>query len=276
MKLLILGGNGMAGHMLVRYFLHEGKHTVFYSSRDVTDNQALWLEVTDMESVDRLISAVRPQFIINAVGILNGACEQKPIEAYIVNSLLPQRLRQHADAIGARLIHISTDCVFSGTRGNYREDDQPDGITAYAVTKALGEIHQESHLTIRTSIIGPEIRLNGIGLLQWFLKQHQVVHGYRNVLWNGISTLELAQYISKWMDSSLSGIVHLARSEVISKYELLKHIQTVYEKNDVTVLAQDTPISNKTLLHTRQDVKVALPSYPAMLQQLAEGDEWYW
>lgn len=276
MKLLILGGNGMAGHMLVRYFRAEGKHTVFYSSRDVTDEQALWLDAADMESVDRLITTVRPQLMINAVGILNEACEQRPLEASLVNAMLPQRLRQRADAIGARLIQISTDCVFAGTRGKYREDDPPDGITTYAVTKALGEIHHTSHLTIRTSIIGPEIRSAKKGLLQWFLQQHGTVNGYRQVIWNGISTLELAQYISSWLDSSLSGIVHLARSEPISKYELLKHMQTVFQKNDVTVQPQDTPVSDKTLLLTRQDVKVNLPSYPVMLQQLAEGDEWRW
>lgn len=274
MKLLIIGGNGMAGHMLVQYFRHEGRHSVFYTSRDTADDQALLLDVTDMEGVDRLIAAVRPQIIINAVGILNEACEHRPIEAYLVNALLPHRLQQHAAAIGARVIHISTDCVFAGTRGSYRETDSPDGTTTYAVTKTLGELRDESHLTIRTSIIGPEIRPQGIGLLQWFLRQRGPVQGYRRVLWNGISTLELAQYISQWLDSSLGGIVHLARSEAISKYELLKLIQAVYQQEEVMIWPQDTPISDKTLLLTRQDVLVELPSYSVMLKRLEEGIGW--
>ena len=272
MKLLILGGNGMAGHMLVHYFRSAGQHTVFYTSRDASDEGALLLDVTDLKQVDSLMAAVRPHIVINATGMLNEACERSPIEAYQVNGLLPQRLRQRADVLGAKVIHISTDCVFAGTKGQYEEADIPDGTSVYAVTKALGEMRQSSsHLTIRTSIIGPEIRMNGIGLLGWFLRQFGPIQGYRQVRWNGITTLQLAKMIDQWMLESVSGLVHLAHPEPLSKFELLRLMQAVFHKEDVSIHAQDEPVLDRTLLHTRTDIHYILPDYMTMLCEMAEG-----
>ncbi|BCG60641.1 dTDP-4-dehydrorhamnose reductase family protein [Paenibacillus sp. URB8-2] len=270
MKLLILGGNGMAGHMLADYFRLQGKHEVFHTTRDKSDHKGLVLDADDIAAVERTVSIVSPHCIINALGVLNQAAEDHKIAAYHINGFLPHRLRRAADAVSARLIHISTDCVFEGTRGGYTEEDAPDGTSVYAVTKALGEVRDFGHLTIRTSIIGPEIRKDGIGLMGWFLAQSGKVPGYRRVMWNGVTTLELAKAIDTMLESEVSGLIHLAHPRPVSKYELLGMIQDAFHKTDAEIVPDDVHVQDRTLVSTRSDVAFILPSYPDMLAELAK------
>lgn len=269
MKLLILGGNGMAGHMLAEYFRRQGKHHVFHTTRDKNDLGGLYVDADDIAGVEKLVEIVSPHCMINAMGVLNQFAERDRIGAYHVNGFLPHRLRRAADNIQARLIHISSDCVFEGTRGGYTEEDIPDGTSVYALTKSLGEVHAPGHLTIRTSIIGPEIRQGGIGLMEWFLAQEGRVSGYERVMWNGVTTLELAKVIDSQLDSGLSGLIHLAHPEPVSKYRLLQMMQSVFHKEDVEIIPVQDPVQDRTLVSTRSDVKVKLPSYPRMLEELA-------
>lgn len=268
MKLLIFGGNGMAGHMLVDYFQRQDNVEVFYTTRNPKDSKGLVLDALHDHLVETTIELVRPDIIINAIGILNQFADQKILDAYNINGLLPHKLRKAADRTGARLIHISTDCVFEGTRGSYKESDTPDGTSTYALTKALGEVDASGHLTIRTSIIGPEIRNEGIGLLNWFIKQQGRVQGYRNVLWNGVTTLELARAISVLMLSPLSGILHLAQPHSISKYDLLLLFKETWGLKEIDVIASDTPVQNRTLLPSRLDLNLSLLDYPRMMKEL--------
>ncbi|GAA0133334.1 SDR family oxidoreductase [Paenibacillus sp. YSY-4.3] len=270
MKILIVGGNGMAGHVFVRYFQRQGKHHVFYTTRDASDPGSLILDVDDVSAVDRAIQLVNPDIIINAVGVLNHCADLDKIGAYHINGFLPHRLRRAADALSARLIHISTDCVFLGSKGRYTENDMTDGTSTYAVTKALGEVRNEGHLTIRTSIIGPEIREQGIGLLHWFLSQKGKVNGYRRVPWNGVTTIQLAKVIDSVLDSSLSGLVHLAHPETVTKHDMLKLFQEIWNKQDVTIVPADEPVIDRTLVSTRKDVHFALPSFRGMIEEMAE------
>ncbi len=270
MKLLILGGNGMAGHMLVDYFHRQGKHHVFYTTRDKRDLGGLYIDADDIAGVEKLVDIVSPHCIINAMGVLNQFAESDKIEAYHVNGFFPHRLRRAADNIHARLIHISTDCVFEGTRGGYVEEDIPDGTSVYAISKSLGEVRQPGHLSIRTSIIGPEIRTGGIGLMEWFLAQRGQISGYRRVMWNGVTTLELAKAIDSLLDSTVSGLIHLAHPTPVSKYELLQHIQAIFHKKDVEIIPDDLHIQDRTLVSTREDVTIQLPTYPEMLAELAD------
>jgi dTDP-4-dehydrorhamnose reductase len=172
--------------------------------------------------------------------------------------------------VHARLIHISTDCVFEGTRGGYTEEDTADGTSVYAITKSLGEIRAPGHLTIRTSIIGPEIRQGGIGLMEWFLAQKGPVSGYERVMWNGVTTLELAKAVEKMLDSQVSGLIHLAHPEPLSKYELLRHMQQAFHKQDVEIIPDSNHVQDRTLVSTRADVHFELPAYPVMLAELAD------
>ncbi|MGN7360059.1 SDR family oxidoreductase [Paenibacillus sp. SAF-054] len=268
MKLLILGGNGMAGHMLVEYFQRQGKHQVFYTTRDQRSPGGLFLDVSESCMVEKVMEIVRPDIVINAIGVLNQFAEEDRINAYHVNGFLPHRLRRSADMLGTRLIHISTDCVFEGTKGRYEEDDEPDGTSAYALTKALGEVRAPGHLTIRTSIIGPETRRHGIGLMHWFMTQKGTVSGYRNVLWNGVTTLELAKAIDKLMDAPISGLMHLAHPVPISKHDLLLLFQEIWKIHDVTIVPTDLPIQDRTLASSRTDAQYAVPHYRDMLKEL--------
>ncbi|MEK5644799.1 NAD(P)-dependent oxidoreductase [Paenibacillus rhizosphaerae] len=271
MKLLILGASGMAGHMLVDYFKLQSKHQVFYTTRDPRNSGGLIMDASDIGTVDKLVEIVRPDCIINAIGVLNHFAEEDKINAYHINGFLPHRLRRAADSVGARLIHISTDCVFEGTRGGYRESDVPDGTSVYAMTKALGEVQAPGHLTIRTSIIGPEIRSHGIGLMHWFMHQRGTVTGYCNVFWNGVTTLELAKAIDTALFTpSLSGLIHLAHPEPISKHDLLLLFQEIWNLEDVTVVAGHTPVQDRTLVSTRGDWTYKVPPYRDMLKELKQ------
>lgn len=270
MKLLILGGNGMAGHMLAEYFRRQGKHHVFHTTRDKNDLGGLYVDADDIAGVEKLVEIVSPHCMINAMGVLNQFAERDRIGAYHVNGFLPHRLRRAADNIHARLIHISSDCVFEGTRGGYTEEDTPDGTSVYALTKSLGEVRAPGHLTIRTSIIGPEIRQGGIGLMEWFLAQKGRVSGYERVMWNGVTTLELAKVIDSLLDSDLSGLIHLAHPEPVSKYRLLQMMQSAFRKEDVEIIPEQTPVQDRTLVCARSDVTARLPSYPRMLTELAD------
>ena len=271
MKLLIIGGQGMAGHMMVQYFKQQGHHTVFYTSRNKKDPNGLILDVNDIHSVDLLVKAVHPDVIINAVGILNQYAEKNIIQAYHVNGFLPHRLANLADQIGAKLIHISTDCVFKGERsGGYTEEDLPDGETIYAITKSLGEVCSPGHLTIRTSIIGPEVRKNGIGLMHWFFQQKGVVQGYAKARWNGVTTLMLAKVVDEYMTSKVSGLIHLAHPEPVSKYELLLLFKEIWDLKETVIVPNSTFVQDRTLAVTRADVNPLLPSYRDMLKELKE------
>lgn len=273
MKMLILGGNGMAGHILVQYFQQSGNHHVFYTTRDSCDSKSLVLDVTDMNAVEHVVRAVRPDIIINAVGVLNQRAEDDKINAYHINGFLPHRLRYLADALSARLIHISTDCVFLGNKGGYREDDLPDGISAYALTKALGEVREPDHLTIRTSIIGPEIRPSGIGLFNWFMKQRGEVTGYRAVKWNGVTTLELAKAIDFFMNKDVGGLIHLGHPNPVSKYDLLLLFKDIWGKQDVDVVPSDAFVQDRTLRNTRLDAVYPFPDYVQMLKEMYEWQQ---
>ncbi|AET56985.1 dTDP-4-dehydrorhamnose reductase family protein [Paenibacillus terrae] len=275
MKLLILGGNGMAGHVLVDYFQKQGGYNVFYTTRDPKNKGGLLLDVNDSFRVEQLVRSVRPDIIINAVGVLNQYAGKDQVTAYQINGLLPHLLQRTADSIGARFIHISTDCVFEGKRmpGLYEETDQPDGTSAYALTKILGEVKAPGHLTIRTSIIGPEIRPGGIGLLNWFLQQSGDVDGYRRVFWNGVTTLELAKAIRVLMNEPLDGLIHLVHPEPISKYDLLLLFKDIWKREDIRIVPKDEPVQDRTLRSTRADLLYDVPHYSIMLKELLEWTE---
>ncbi|KRF18694.1 dTDP-4-dehydrorhamnose reductase family protein [Paenibacillus sp. Soil787] len=269
-KLLIFGGQGMLGHLLVRYFGEYSSYHVQYTTRDKQDTKGLYVDASDPILVDKVIEAVAPDVIVNCVGILNQFAEANPQEAYWVNGLLPHRIREAIEREGGKLIHISTDCVFSGNRGDYKENDQPEGTTVYARSKALGEVTGGPHLTIRTSIIGPEIRKQGIGLLQWFLQQQGIVKGYNRVMWNGVTTLELAKAIHHAIEHPVFGLLQLTAPQKISKYELLHLFQQAFDKRDVTIISDEEIRLDRTLINSRDDFTFEVSTYPTMLKQLAD------
>lgn len=263
----------MAGHVLIRYFeqLHPEVDVVYTTRTAEGGAKGLRLDAADNEAVAALVYDVQPDVIVNAVGVLNQDAEQHPLAAYQVNGFLPHWLRHLADHLDtpARVIHISSDCVFSGMKGAYSEQDVPDGTSVYARSKALGEAPGSRHLTIRTSIIGPEIRPQGIGLLKWFLAQQGTVSGYANVRWNGVTTLELAKAVDYAIaNPEIGGLVHLTAAETVSKLTLLHLFQSAFHVSGIKIVPDDRQYLDRTLAASRSDWGYRAPSYVPMLEEL--------
>jgi dTDP-4-dehydrorhamnose reductase len=270
-RVLILGAAGMAGHMILSYL--KTKHatydlfTIARNNNEITPD--VQLDVTDFRKLENEISQFQPDFIINCIGILNHDAEQNIDKAILLNAYLPHFLERYSYNTHTKLIHISTDCVFSGKKGGYRENDFTDGKGFYAQSKALGEVNNHKDITIRTSIIGPELKQNGIGLLDWFMKQSGEVKGYTHAIWSGVTTLELAKFIDSYLQEPVfSGIIHLTNNQPISKYDLLHEIKKVYELHQISIIPFADYTSDKSFLNTRTDFQYRVPDYEVMLTAL--------
>lgn len=259
----------MAGHMLVNYFQKQTPYQVMYTLRSLpwSNPCAYQLDARDPLQLRKVVEKAQPDIVVNAAGVLIADAARDPADAYLVNAWFPHALAGLLTT--GKLIQISTDCVFAGDRGHYAEQDQPDGISVYARTKQLGEVAHHHHLTVRTSLIGPELRRPGRGLMAWFLRQSDAVKGFTRVMWNGVTTLELAKALHSLIEQRASGIYHLAHPEPISKYELLMLLREVF-KLKVAIVPDDHQRINRTLLHTRTDVDYAVPSYDKMILALRE------
>ncbi|KPL58836.1 dTDP-4-dehydrorhamnose reductase family protein [Rossellomorea vietnamensis] len=268
MKILVLGGQGMAGHVIVDHMRRCG-HEVLYTIRN-QDLEGIQLDVRDLERVKIVLLETKPDIVINATGLLNENAATHVMESIQVNSLLPHALIEMLSGFNGKLIHISTDCVFSGEKGKYTEQDIKDGTNIYSKSKSLGEVEADPHLTVRTSIIGPELKKNGIGLLHWFLQQKGRIEGYQNVFWNGVTTLELAKAIESLISHKVSGLYHLSNDQKISKYDLLLLIKETFSHEGVDIEPVSEPVHDKTLVHTRTDFKYPVPSYKEMLIELRD------
>lgn len=268
MKIVVFGGKGMAGHMIVDYLTHRG-FDVWYTVREHSNEpRACRLDVAEHSNVEKLLLSLKPDIVINAVGLLNDDAARRKQETIYLNSLFPHQLSRLGTKYGFRLIHISTDCVFLGKSGDYTELTVPDGVTIYSKSKSLGEVTDPPHLTIRTSIIGPELKTSGIGLYNWFMQQKGEITGYRKVFWNGVTTLELAQAIEWTLQNSLSGLIHLAVPQKLSKYDLLVLLKNVFHRDDIIIRPDDHIQSDKSLVNTRKDFNYEGAGYEKMLQLL--------
>jgi dTDP-4-dehydrorhamnose reductase len=270
-KIIILGSSGMLGHVVTLYFK---KFPNLFDVVDVSRTSNLikpsvLLNVTDFDSLNQLIESENPNVIINCVGILNMNAEQNPADAILVNSYLPHFLEKVTFNTICKVIHISTDCVFSGKRGSYKESDYTDADGFYAKSKALGELNNAKDLTIRTSIIGPEMHTNGIGLFQWFSTQQGTINGYTEVYWTGVTTIELTKFIFHCLQTDLVGLYHLVNNDPISKFDLLNLFKQVFENSKVNEIVPSHQHSyDKSLLNTRKDYDYIVPNYLEMIYEM--------
>lgn len=266
MRVLILGATGMAGHVIQNYLSERSEYEVISASRS---NELHSFDASDLSSVEQLLRNVKPDFVVNCVGVLVQASNADPALAVNVNSLLPHALACYGRQLGFRLIHISTDCVFSGQHGPYIESDPTDAWDHYGKSKSLGEVLDDKNVTIRTSIIGPEIRDDKTGLLEWFLAQIGLVQGYTRAIWSGVTTLELAKFVDHLLQKpELTGLVHLTNGKGISKFDLLCHIQETWSKDNVQIEPYCGKRVNKSLVSSRKDLEYSVPSYSDMLGDL--------
>jgi dTDP-4-dehydrorhamnose reductase len=268
-RIIVLGGHGMAGHIITQYLEMSGKYIVQCTSRTRSriNSNTKFLDINNHEDLKEYLVSWKPNIVINCVGVLVKHAEEDLANAININSLLPHILSSLSNQVGFKLIHISTDCVFSGQKGNYIESDFRDGNDNYARTKILGEINNDRDLTIRTSIIGPELKNNGTGLLHWFLNATGEINGYSSAFWNGITTLELAKIIDSIIESELTGLVQVSSTDKISKYNLLLLANSVFNK-ELHIKKYDSVFIDKSLINTRKDFSYQLPSYEDMLIEL--------
>ncbi|MDC3031267.1 SDR family oxidoreductase [Prochlorococcus sp. AH-716-P08] len=243
MRIIILGSNGLLGNTIIRYFFENFNYETFGFCRDssklgfLNKNNFQRINVVkdifNTEDLKKKIEKIKPDVIINSIGITNKIKNENSnfIQKIIqVNSLFPHQLQKLCLQLGIRLIHLSSDCVFSGDKGFYSEQDNPDPIDIYGKSKLLGELDYENTITIRKSVIGHEINSKN-GLLEWFLKQEGEVKGYKKAIFSGITVLELAKVIDMHIipNQNLRGVYHVS-GQSISKYNLLKIIASEYKK----------------------------------------------
>lgn len=264
-KVLLFGATGMAGHVAYYYLLSKGRYEITdVVFRTPLTGNSIVVDVTNRDAVAEVVRRVRPEIILNCVGVLIKGSKEHPDNAILINAYFPHLLKKLADEVDAKLIHISTDCVFSGKRGNYTEGDFRDADDVYGRSKALGEVINDKDLTIRTSIIGPELKSNGEGLFHWFMTQHGKINGFKTAVWGGVTTLELAKAIDCAIIQNKTGLIQLSNGIGITKYDLLNLFKDIWHKQDVEILPFEGNGVNKSIAKSMR-FSYEVPSYKDML-----------
>ena len=233
MKTLILGANGMLGSMTEKVLSKKMEMTVLSTSSNGNGASFSFNVLTD--SIDDLVSEVKPDYIVNAIGVIKPRIDEKDthsvFEAVSINSAFPHLLNKVAEKYNAFVIQIATDCVYSGKEGNYNENSLHDPLDVYGKSKSLGEVNSENFLNIRASIIGPEVGRSQ-SLLEWFKGQDESLRlkGFSNHMWNGVTTLQFAKVCASLIseEAKIYGIFHFVPANMISKYDLLQSLNREY------------------------------------------------
>jgi dTDP-4-dehydrorhamnose reductase len=257
MKVLVLGVSGMLGNAVFRLLGDSPEIDVRGTARSASAARRLpealrtrivpGIDVENFDSLTRAFATFRPDAVINCVGLVKQLAEADDALAAIpINSMLPHRLARLCEVAGARLVHVSTDCVFAGTRGMYKEDDPPDAQDLYGRSKLLGEVRYPHTVTLRTSIIGHELE-GAHGLIGWFLSQQGPVRGFRRAVFSGLPTVELATVIRDRVlaDARLSGLHHVAAAP-IAKFDLLRLVAAQYRKA-IDINPDDSVVIDRSL-----------------------------
>lgn len=272
MSIIVLGSQGMAGHVVTKYLKSQGHDVVTVARK----NADVSLDIENFGQVQAFYDNLDSKYthIINCIGLLVKDSENRPDRAAIINSWFPRYSEQRLRNTNVKLIHLSTDCVFNGVKGYYHEDAIPDEIHPYGRSKSLGEVNNSKDITLRMSIIGPEIKKSGTGLFHWvYHNQNSVIPGWTNAHWNGITTLQLAKCINQYIKEScdISGVYHLVNNRVdIDKYNLLIKINEIFQLDHVIKAEQGPKNVNKILVDTRNLGFFSIPGYDIQLQELRD------
>jgi len=279
MRIIILGGDGMLGHQLFATLkdIHDVRVTLrrplaMYSEHNLFDAKNAFAD-TDLRSLARLIEVFanyRPDVVVNCVGLVKQRDEAVDAVANLeINALLPHRLAQSCQTAGARLIHMSTDCVFSGRKGMYTTTDVPDAEDIYGRTKWLGEVSHPPCLTLRTSFIGRELSRKR-GLLEWFLAQKTMVHGYKRAVFSGLTTIELSRIIKTVIEDHRGshGLYHVA-AQPIDKFTLLQLLRDHFGKS-IEITPDESVVVDRSLDSSAFRTKFGYmpPAWPDMIADL--------
>lgn len=284
MKIAVLGSSGMLGSATFQYLSERFPGSVYATARssavkkifpESAANITVGIDVENADALTGFLREVRPDVVVNCVGVVKQlASAEDPLVAIPINSILPHRLARLADLVGARLVHISTDCVFTGRKGDYRESDVPDAEDLYGRSKLLGEVDYPNAVTLRTSIIGREIGSRN-GLVEWFLSQSGAVRGYRRAIFSGLTTDELVRVIAERVlpNPDLRGVYHVS-VDPISKFDLLGIVRDVY--GVATEIEPDDAVAIDRSLNSdrfRAATGYAPPSWPDLIRSMRRFDD---
>jgi len=280
-RILVLGGDGMLGHQLLKHFSakHELRVTLRQDRSAYTEyglfddaNAYTGIDIRSLARLSEVFADFRPEAVINAVGIVKQRQSAKDVVASLeINALLPHRLATLSRACNARFVHMSTDCVFDGARGAYTEDDVSNAQDIYGRTKYLGEVHDVGCITLRTSIIGLELSRKA-SLVEWFLAQQGKISGYDRAIYSGLTTQEMARIIEHVLsdETGLHGLWHVA-SKPISKYQLLRRVADRIGKTDIEIERDESFVLDRSLDASRFNTRMGYeaPEWDRMLDELA-------
>lgn len=270
MKFFILGCNGMAGHTISLYLKEQGHKVVGFAHSKSNLVETIVGDAYDTVLIANSLAEGDFNAVINCIGILNQFAENDKAAASFLNCYLPHFLVKVTKRTNTQVIHMSTDCVFSGKTGPYTEKSLTDGVTFYDKSKALGEINDSKNLTLRNSIVGPDINPNGIGLLNWFMQQTGEVNGFTGAMWTGQTTLQLAKTIEAAVKAKVSGLINMVPSTNISKYELLKLFNHNLRHDELIIKPIEGIVADKTLIRTNNEFNYQIPDYDTMVREMAE------
>lgn len=272
MKILVLGCNGMAGHLISLYFKEQGHEVVGFARQQssLLDNTIIG-DASDMTFIKQTVDEGNYDAIINCIGLLNQFAENNKAMAVLLNGYLPHYLVEITKDTKTRVIHMSTDCVFAGNDGPYDEDALPNGATFYDRSKAVGEINNDKDLTFRNSIVGPDIKNSGIGLFNWFMKQKGHISGFTGAIWTGVTTYTLAKALDQALKENLTGLYNLVNNQSINKFDLCSLFNKYFRGGEVEINPDDKLQLDKSLRCKRTDFSFVVSSYE---QQIKEMREW--
>lgn len=280
-RILLLGATGMLGNAVFRLLSADPQHSVWGTLRNVAAlrhfpqaNHARLLtgiDVLDHDALTSVMEQVRPAVVINCIGLIKQlAGANDPLTALPINAMLPHRLARLCGLAGARLIHVSTDCVFSGRKGGYLETDTSDAEDLYGKSKYIGELHEVPHaVTLRTSIIGHELD-SSYALVDWFLSQQDGVRGFTKAIFSGLPTVELARVMKDFVipHPQLNGLYHVA-AEPIDKFRLLSQVAMEYGKT-IAIRPDDSVVIDRSLNGSRfrDATGYSAPDWPELIRRM--------
>ena len=269
LKVLVLGSTGMIGHQVFNYLVKTDKYELYnITCRQKLNNETILCDVRNQDEFIAVVKSISPDVIINCIGILIQGANLDPKNAIFINAYLPHSLMSLADELNSKLIHISTDCVFSGEKEiPYTERDFKDGKDTYAKSKGLGEVINENHLTLRTSVIGPELKTDGEELFHWFMSQSGKINGFTKAIWSGVTTLVLANVVEWAIEYKITGLYHVTNNKSIDKFTLLT-LMKKYTKKNILIHPFDEKELNKSFIDTRKELNFVIPTYDEMVKDM--------
>ena len=274
MRFFICGCNGMAGHTISLYLQEQGHEVYGFDLQESKLIKSFAGNAFDTETIGKAIIEGKYDTVINCIGVLNQFAENNHALAAFLNGYFPHFLAKTTEGTDTQVIHMTTDCVFSGKKGSYTEHDLRDGDTFYDRSKALGELDDDKNLSLRNSIVGADINPSGIGLLNWFMNntggEHPVVNGYTKAMWTGQSTYQLAKTMEAAAKERAHGLVNAVPDTDISKYELLKLFNKYLRGGRVQINPVEGVNADKSLKRTNWDFNYRIPDYEQMVAEMAE------